>query len=312
MLSGVTIRLDTGLSVSGTVIDPAGNPVSAAKVMVRRITGDDVTALMARVMPGFVPEGTVSTVTDDAGAFLFEHLAGETYEAWSSHPDLCNSERITLELTGSVKNLVLQLREGGTLSVTVRRDGKGVPGALLQLMGSSSPKMGPTDLEGKAVFKHLEPHDYVLQAVIMRKAMSGNPLSGVKQFVVTIEEGKTTEQEIRLGEGVDVSGSITGITGETGPVMAAVRKPDAPGMVMGMPQDFGAAVESTRYNVGFTMIQKDGAFSVEDIPPGRYKLQVYTLKDASSMSAPAEGYRPIWEQEITVSKTASPAVTIEL
>ena len=317
-ITGVTILLGGGLTVSGTVLAPDGAVVPGAKVWLVPLRQNAMAKVMSVAVPGFTPQGAVSAYTEENGVFTLKDLTADTYEIYASHGDFCPSDPLTIELETDVTDLALRLREGGTLTIKVVRNGKGVPGAVCQVMGSRTPKMALTDAKGTASFEHLVPHDYLVQLMTNPGGMAGDPLRGMRQFVVTIEEGKNTEKEIRLGEGVVLEGTVKGLSPETGPLIACVRKPDAPGFVMGMPADFQSAIDSARYNVGFAYLKEDGKFTIEDLPEGRFRLEVYAIKDvmrkpdAENAGTGKTEMKPIWSKEIRISKTAPPKIAIEL
>jgi len=317
-VTGVTILVGGGISVSGTVLDPDGGPVPGAKVWLVPLRQNAVAKVMSVAVPGFNPQGAVSAYTEEDGLFTLKDLTVDTYEIYAVHTDFCPSDPMTIELDTDMTDLALRLREGGTLTIRVLRKGKGVQNAVCQVMGSRTPKMGLTDAKGTATFEYLIPHDYLVQLITNPGGMAGDPLRGMRQFVVTVEEGKTTEKEIRLGEGAVLEGTLKGISPATGPVIISVRKPDAPDLVMGMPEDFQGAIDSARYNVGFAWLKEDGKFTIEDLPEGRFLLEVHAIKDvmrkpnAESTDREKTGMKPIWSKEIRISKSSPPKITIEL
>ena len=76
-----------------------------------------------------------------------------------------------------------------------------------------------------------------------------------------------------------------------------------------MPYDIEASIASARYNVAFSRADRDGPFVIDDVPPGRYVIEVHSTVDALGTVVDRE---PLWTGPLQVTGEGAAEVSITL
>jgi protocatechuate 3,4-dioxygenase beta subunit len=243
MVGGIVIRLGAAESITGSVTDPAGQPVAGAQVSARPVepipggryasasAGEDGTFSLEGLLPGRYHVG-VRSVRGGPEAAVAEVASGTT------------GVKLTLPSTGSISGRV------------IRPDGTPVANGSLRL----SPVMG-----GGALFERLDPEgrgDFRIDGVtpgayvLSASSRDGDSSAGIP--VTVTAQGSVTGIVLTL----DAPGCISGrVLSETG-------LPVADAQVLAAPAEQGAMASR-----GFVRSGPDGAFRLERLAPGTWRLQ---------------------------------------
>lgn len=233
---------------------------------------------MAEAMRAFMPDlagGGGQAVTDDNGDYAVEHLAPGTYEIFAKHPDFAPSAPVTVTVkedqVATAPGLVLSV--GGTIELLVIEKGEPKTGLMVQLMGDGM-KMATTDGEGRCSFDSLKPGDYMLNLV----EMGGAGGMALKTRTATIQGSETVDIEVEYGTGSKVHGKVTGLPAG-GMKMILLRRPGGPNPEDLDPLDMSAQMEASKYNAGIGMVTPAGTYTIADVEPGEYIMEIPRTPD---------------------------------
>ena len=161
-LDGVELVMLKEASVSGTVVDPRGEPVEGIGIAAWPMVGGDG------------PQGQTETATD--GTFTIKQLFPGEHRIVLSNPggsswSIRNEvERVTLESGEKLKGLVVVKELEGTLQIAGRvvdSDGDPVSSANLTVYYPVF-RSAHSDTEGKFTFEELPEGNYVIEAEVYR------------------------------------------------------------------------------------------------------------------------------------------------
>ncbi|MBI5489200.1 MAG: carboxypeptidase regulatory-like domain-containing protein [Deltaproteobacteria bacterium] len=189
----VELRLERGLSVSGTVVGPDGRPVAGALIDVRAADGEFVEGA----------GGFAGRMTDASGRFEFSELGRGEFRMRAFAPNLAPSAFVTVAVTDEGATVDFRLTAGGRLAVRVVdvRDEPVVDTAVALADGSGEsvlsslllvPFLGGTDRtddRGELTLEHLAAGNYVV-------SVNGEGASG--QAAAQVADGGTTTVLVRL------------------------------------------------------------------------------------------------------------------
>ncbi|MEO6593469.1 MAG: sigma-70 family RNA polymerase sigma factor [Planctomycetota bacterium] len=181
----VRLRRAPGVLI-GTVVDPSGNPVADARVLVGAWMTDGPDGTASRIL-GEVTFGTVWPSrflrTDATGAFRAEGLPPLPWPVWVAAPGFALSHQVADVRADAATQIVVQVQQGAGLDGVVA-DATGVPVADAQVtvfyvlptphreIGLGMPSTPPswvrwrarTDTRGGYTFEHLMPGKVVIDA----------------------------------------------------------------------------------------------------------------------------------------------------
>jgi hypothetical protein len=228
------------LRLEGQVIDADDHPVKGATVVL-----------------GANPPRT--TTTEDDGSFVFDQLVARPYSL-SARATTGIAGPITSRLTGKSDPVVLKLRPGAKLTVTVTAGGKPID-ATVELRGEDEQRIEAKG--GTAVFAQVVPGGYTIAAWApgMARAFQWIAISG------------TTEARISLSPGAPVSGRVVDDKG-VGVVGASVR--------YGGASDWSQQA-SDRLDAAITI--EDGKFELPALPAGSFRFTATHEEHAPGTSA---------------------------
>ncbi len=197
----VTLRLATGLSIAGKVVDEAGRPVPAAAVSVSRYRGKE----------GFVHETRQS---GEDGSFRVGGLEGKGFDVNGNKQGFVNASLSKVDPAAGPVTLALS-RAGSVKGIVVDEEGKPAPSFTVSAKRTDAPKgrgrgmdfafggggSEVKDPEGKFLLENLVPGVYTITA----KAPESGPGHAAD---VKVEAGATAETKVVLVPGLVLQGIV--------------------------------------------------------------------------------------------------------
>lgn len=259
-LEGLVFTLDRSATVSGRVLDDRGLPLSGVAVRKKETSGG-----MGFVIGG--PGGGSEASTDGDGEFTLFGLDRGALTLSFNHPEYEPAER-DIDTSRDIEGLRVTLSRGATLSGTVLHEESGSPvaGASVSAVAAGVDRFGggrsvTTGPDGAFTLDAVPPGRYTLRA-------EATGLSGASIDNVVVSPGAALPQyELRMGGGVTLSGTITGVK-ETDMPQFTVRAVAAAGGFGGFggfgttaPVDAGGHFEIKGLTAGnLTLIAGSGLF----------------------------------------------------
>jgi large repetitive protein len=265
------VVLPRGSSISGSLIDAAGDPVAHSGVTVARWTGDGHQR---------TPRYVRGAATDGRGAFRIWGLSAGEYVVYASrmaqHGGVPAGGAAVMLTSGEERvgvNVLLALeappaRVDGT---ALGPDGQPIRGTRVQLVESTTgaiirdPVMSP---DGSFLFRSVPPGRYTLVA---QASIHGNPSPAGNQWTnfwgmsdLAVDGAAPAVVSISMARGAQLTGRIVTTATGSAPNPSRMRLSVAP---LDLPEMLIAGSLS-----GNT--QPDGTFSIGGIPPGRYTLRI--------------------------------------
>lgn len=277
-VTGVQITLSPGVTVSGVVVGPGGEPVRGATVQLGPITQD----MAANLISAFVPSGVLktagSTTTNANGEFTINQVAPGSYRLVASHGDFAKSIEpdFTVAAGQDISAHRITLSKGGEAQGSFTIDGKPQAGAMVVMLGEAGVEVVQTDGQGRFDVRGLTAGPHMIAAFDPSRFASGGAGIQFSPQVVDIANGDPTNISLGGTGGVKVSGAL--MNGDLGTLtLVALRKPDGTPLSGLDLTNFSNLLEAMRSLGSQTVVGPDGAFSLENVPPGSYTLEVYTM-----------------------------------
>ncbi len=202
-----------------------------------------------------------TTISQDDGTFSFDHLVGRPYTLTArTETDIAGP--VTARLTAKSDPVILKLRPGAKLTVTVTAGGKAVDGATVELRGTDERRQVTKD--GSAVFGAVAPGGYQLAAWADGKARTFK--------WIRISEGEESET-LALRDGAPVSGRVVDEHGD-GVAGARVRYSGASDWTQQADDRLDAAITTA-----------DGSFALPELPAGSFRFVATHADHAPGTSA---------------------------
>ena len=265
-LTTVVVQMQSGVTVSGMVVDPDGLPISGATV----IALEGSTPHFERAAPGLFGVGE-QQVTDADGRFSFDDLNQASYELQASHDEWTDSEIIGTDLSAASppNDLVIRLRRGGAVRGQVEGADAGGSGPFAVFV--SCPEQfvfrdTTTDPEGGFFADRLAPGTYQVTAAPPAKVGGGaeddeqsmrDAMIRMRIATVEVVEGETVE--VVLGAPSDAPVVLRGLVTRAG-------QPVENGMVIVLREDTSHAP------VAAAELDPQGRYEVKVAGPGRVTL----------------------------------------
>ena len=241
--------------------------------------------MMSQFMPGMARRAFSATTGED-GRFAIGHVQTGTYNVSASLAGFAPSvpQKVDIVAGRDVSNAEIVLTKGGRTQGQLTKNGEPLGNRMVQLIGPAGMQMVNTDAQGNYDISGLTPGTYMVNVVNMSAMASGGIKEMIKEgmdtlpMVVDIVDGQTTPLESAPHGDVTVNGTITGEN--LGNIVGvSLRRPGglAPDEIDPLNLDMAQAIEAARNHVGQAVMNDDGTFSMPNIEPGKYILEVYSL-----------------------------------
>ncbi len=310
------IVLDPGVAVSGVIVGPTGEMVAGAAVQLVPVGSNQMADMMSSMLPAAMVKTAGSATTGPTGEFTMSRVPAGKYKLVGMHGTYARtSTEVTVKKGVDVTGLRLALQKSGGARGTYAIDGKPQPNVMVMVMGPNGFQMVQTDSQGQFDVAGLTSGSYMVTAFDpARFAEAGQ---GGMQFtprVVDIAEGQIADVDMGGGGGgAPVSGTIAGSSGAT--TVVALRRPGGPSLENINVTNIGEMIEAMRYLEGQTIVESDGTFTLGNVEPGEYVLEVYSVDvnpGSPDMSGLMNAMRtPAHRETITVGAAPTP-LTINL
>ena len=266
------IRLVAGGTIRGIVVDVGGTPIPGAAITVRG-SGRDLLAFGIGPLP----------ITDTAGGFEIKGAPVDTVSVTASHPDFAEGRvwGVEVDPAKGPAEVKIVLSHGGRIEGSLRkRDGTGVPGAMVQLAPlepggdalSTGPKIVATRRDGSFSFAHTP----VGRARVMVMMGSAGRFSSEQTQEVDVHEGDTTLVEF-VSQEILVSGRVTR-AGAPAPGMRVTfraQRNSSAILLFSAGADVSAPAEGPAYLTAVS--QEDGSYELLIDQSGKAGVTVATL-----------------------------------
>ena len=313
------VTLEEGIRFSGSVLDATNRPIENARVMLSATGGGNLMQeQMSRFMPAEMQDMAAEAFSDAEGAFAMEGVPAGTYRLIASRTGYARTavNDLVLEAGRDRTGYTIRLTQGGCVSGTPWMDGGPKPGLMVMAMGDGGMQQTTTDADGHFEICGLAPGTYMIQVMDMGAMMSGD-MQGMMpmQRSAEVYDGQITEVDFAPPAGaVAVEGSIRGL-GE-GMTTVSLRRPGSIRPQDIDPFDLTQQMALLEDMGGTAMVRPDGTFSLPNVVPGEYILEVYTVNfdpAAPDLSAIMENqYEPVLQQEITIAPGEQPPISLDL
>ena len=268
VLEGITLYLTrTGGTIEGRVTTADGKSPQGALVMLIEAESSAESMVMLAVGEG---AGLQSTRVGADGHFMFTNLPSSTYNVIVQHEVYATAESgpVFLEPQGSVPGITVRLGAGGALEGYVYEAGQPVAGAIVMVIGSGTTETATTENNGHYYIEGLAGGTY--QVVVSSASMSNiTAVYGTRGDQVIIEDGRTTRHDFGAGVGVRLEGRCDPPPATLLGGRVLVRRPGPPLVSL------GEMVAITQLSGQSSGIDPSGIFSLEDIEPGEWQLDIY-------------------------------------
>jgi uncharacterized GH25 family protein len=280
----LVIVLQPAAAVEGIVVDPSGHPIAGATVTIET----DQQTSIAR-MQGSVE--VQETHSDEEGNFHLAGLSAGAVGVIAKHGDFAPSESalVTVEAGMVIEHLVLNLRNGGTLTGEVYgRDEELASGVTVMLQNPANlgiPTITKTDGKGFFRIEHVPPGAWQVVAMLDARnsdsdSGSDSPASEDADFSAIMENMRFTmidiadEEELHVRLGAPPANPVR--------VFGTVTHADEPlegAMVSFIPQSGEEGLGAMK----FTQLDSRGEYEVNIDEPGDFLVQVQMVDSGAAM-----------------------------
>lgn len=232
------LALEGGRTVSGTVVTPGGGPLSGATVRLGARDG--------------LSRGA-DEITDASGRFTFEGVQEGAQVVRASHPDWAGSKEVPVPAgTGPLNDLVVPLRQGGTIEGFVRGlSAEEMRQVSLEAYAALERdfRTAVVDRQGNFRLENLAPGTWELRAAI-------ESLGRQARAQATVDPGGgVASAELVFGGGLTLRGLVLENDEPVGGAAVTVQGID-------------------QVASGWGRTDHEGRFVIDDLEPGRYRLML--------------------------------------
>lgn len=276
--NGIHLVLDPGVAVSGVVVGPSGEGVRGATVQLAPQGEDATLDLVSHFLPtGMLKTGGVTT-SGPTGEFAISNVAPGVYRLVATHSGYAKAivDGFVVDAGRDITGYRLVMGKGGEARGSFTIDGKPQPNSMIAMVGPSGVELVQTDSQGRFEVTGLTAGPHMVVAIDPSTiASNGNGLQ-FNPRVVDIAEGVAADINLGGSGGMSVNGTITGESLGSFTVVA-LRTPGGPPLDAIDLMNFNNLIESFRSLGGQTVVGPDGTFSLENVEPGTYTLEVYSI-----------------------------------
>ncbi len=260
-----------GGTIAGRVTTSDGKSPQGARVLLFEAGSASDAMVMAAVGENASQH---STQVGQDGLFSFTDLPAGNYTALAQHQGYAaaNSGQIVLQEEGNIGNIELRLGGGGVLRGYVYKNGQPVSGATVMAIGPGGTKPATSEQNGAYSIDGLSAGVYqvMMTYISSPQGVGLAGLSDVKGIEVEIQDGQVTTYNFGEGTGVTIEGRCS--RPPATPVGFAVLR--MPGVASA---PLGSQIDPSQMTGISTGISPMGTFTMEDVPPGQWQLDVYYL-----------------------------------
>lgn len=285
--TGVRIRLERGVRVTGRVQDPSGRPVSGAQVRLVQTTDNVMVQAMESAMPAGMGGASHNATTDRQGQFEIANVPPGAYDLVATHRAYAANrlQGVTVRRGADTHGLRAVMSEGGGVRGRLT-DSSGQPqsGGVV-LMGPGGYHMVTAGSQGEFSIDGLASGSY-LAVPLDATAMVGGGASQTfpDMSVVDITDGEEASLDFGPAGDIPVSGRISNQAG--GETVVSVRRPGGPHPTEMSMSQIGTTLDILRHQAGQAVVQPDGSFHIEGLEPGEYIVDVLRFDEQAAMRDP--------------------------
>ncbi len=281
--AGEVVATDTlylsqeGGVIAGRVTTGDGKSPQGAQVLLVE-AGSSAEAAMMATFAGELG-GQTTTVGSD-GIYSFESLPTGSYSVVARHTSYAaaDSGLLELEAGGQLTGIDLRLGTGGALEGYVYQHGNASAGAVVMVTGQGTTQTATADNSGYYYVDGLSSGMY--QAVVA--PVGSGDLTAVystRGAPVEITEGRTTRYDFGTGDGITIEGRCMPGPRTLAGGRVAVNVPGTHIGALGEPVSTSVALSGVSSGIGM-----DGSFSLENVPPGDWQIDLLYFEQFPDMT----------------------------
>ena len=301
------IQLQSGVQFAGLVVNSRGEAVAGASVTLQEASSGGIESLITSMVPAQFAGGRSATTGAD-GRFAIVQLAPGSYTVSASTPNYARyTASVNVPAGIGTSNYRIVLSGGGTVRGVYRVDGKPVQGTMIHFLGPEGSTPVMTDASGRFEIANLAPGSYMVNVIDMGSMMGGGDLGNMRPRVVDVADGQVVELDLSES-GDSAAGSFTGQinTSTQGDLLVVVRNADAAPIQDIQINGIQDIINSVRGMGGQTVAKPGEPFSVDQLAPGDYVVEVFSLGGGGGppsfqmMELLGGGHAPLTSQSITI------------
>ncbi|MBN2309067.1 MAG: carboxypeptidase regulatory-like domain-containing protein [Candidatus Hydrogenedentes bacterium] len=309
-VTGLVVVLEPGRRFSGTVVNARGEPVKGALVVLSPTGGNDMTSqFITQMLPTGLQKTAGSAVSGQDGTFTIPQVAPGAYQLAATHPDYARAvdSAVRIQPGRDTAGYRIVLPAAGKAKGRYVVGGVPQAGVAVMLIGPAGIQFATTDSAGHFEVTGLAPGSYLVNPLDVTQLMYRGDLDlqsiDIQPQVIDVAEGLTTDIDLGATQGVPVSGTLYAEHLDS-LTMVLLRKPGGPDFQSISPENITQWIDAIRYLGGQTLVNPDGSFSLDNVAPGDYLLEVYSV-DLGSGPPDIEallnaGETPRLQQAVTV------------
>lgn len=295
----VTIKMQPQGMIYGRVVDDDGEPFGHANVSVYArmwIRGQrqlqviqntsaqaDGSFVLGNLMPGNYYLSARGNTRAPTGESFVENF-------FPNSPDAAAAGLVSVAAGADVRGLELRVRTARVYSIrgkATNQSGEPVNGVPLMLIHTVGPNRGAISNAGTShglfEFQNVVPGTYAIQSIGSRNMDNSGPSAMTANLPVTVGDGDMDGLQVTLIPGAEISGAVKlddGLFSQS--VSVSLQAASAAGL------DYNAQV-------------KQGAFTLRNLGPGTYRVQVQNLPDGYYVKSIRFAGRDLVHRELDLS-----------